>query len=125
MWHTNWPQPTLQKPRCNLRLPILWIPGSLKPIGDIMGMVALTYKVMPDSDVEDVSAEEIVEQIQALKDDTYDVQLCETKPLAFGLKFIQVHVVMNDGSGLSDVFEENMRAIRGTGEIEVLSMGLL
>ncbi len=88
-------------------------------------MVALTYKVMPDSDVEDVTAEEIVEQIQALKDDTYDVQLCETKPLAFGLKFIQVHVVMNDGSGLSDVFEENMRAIRGTGEIEVLSMGLL
>ena len=50
---------------------------------------------------------------------------CETKPLAFGLKFIQVHVVMNDGSGLSDVFEDNMRAIRGTGEIEVLSMGLL
>ena len=47
-----------------------------------MGMVALTYKVMPDSDVEDVTAEEIVEQIQALKDDTYDVQLCETKPLA-------------------------------------------
>ena len=90
-----------------------------------MGMVALTYKVMPDSDVEDVTAEEIVEQIQALKDETYDVQLCETKPLAFGLKFIQVHVVMNDGSGLSDVFEENMKAIRGTGEIEVLSMGLL
>ena len=90
-----------------------------------MGMVALTYKVMPDSDVDDVSAEEIVTQIQALKDDTYDVQLCESKPLAFGLKFIQVHVVMNDGSGLSDVFEEKMRAIRGTGEIEVLSMGLL
>ena len=38
-------------------------------------MVALTYKVMPDSDVEDVSAEDIVTQIQALKDDTYDVQL--------------------------------------------------
>ena len=97
----------------------------LDGIGDIMGMVALTYKVMPDSDVEDVSADDIVEQIMALKDETYDVQLCETKPLAFGLKFIQVHVVMNDGSGLSDVFEDNMRAIRGTGEIEVLSMGLL
>ena len=106
-------------------MPILWISGSLITIGDIMGMVALTYKVMPDSDVEDVSAEEVVTQIQALKDETYDVQLCETKPLAFGLKFIQVHVVMNDGSGLSDVFEDKMRAIRGTGEIEVLSMGLL
>ena len=97
----------------------------LELIGDIMGMVALTYKVMPDSDVEDVSTDDVVEQILALKDETYDVQLCESKPLAFGLKFIQVHVVMNDGSGLSDIFEENMRAIRGTGEIEVLSMGLL
>ena len=97
----------------------------LELIGDIMGMVALTYKVMPDSDVEDVSTDDVVEQIMALKDETYDVQLCESKPLAFGLKFIQVHVVMKDGSGLSDIFEENMRAIRGTGEIEVLSMGLL
>ena len=97
----------------------------MNQIGDIMGMVALTYKVMPDSNVDDVSADEIVTQILALKDETYDIQLCETKPLAFGLKFIQVHVVMNDGSGLSDIFEDNMRAIRGTGEIEVLSMGLL
>ena len=90
-----------------------------------MGMVALTYKVMPNSDVDDVSADDVAAQIIALKDDVYDVQLCETKPLAFGLKFIQVHVVMNDGPGLSDIFEESMRAIHGTGEIEVLSMGLL
>lgn len=90
-----------------------------------MGMVALTYKVMPDSSIEDVTADEIASQISALKDETYDVQLCETKPLAFGLKYIQVHVVMNDGSGLSDIFEDKMKSIRGTGEIEVLSMGLL
>ena len=90
-----------------------------------MGMVALTYKVMPDSGVEEVTADEIAPQIMALKDETYDVQLCETKPLAFGLKYIQVHVVMNDGSGLSDIFEDKMRSIRGTGELEVLSMGLL
>ncbi len=88
-------------------------------------MVAITYKVMPDSDVEDVSAEEIADQIKSMNDDTYNVQLCEIKPLAFGLKFIQVHVVMNDGSGLSDIFEDKMKNIHGTGEIEVLSMGLL
>ena len=64
----------------------------MNQFGDIMGMVALTYKVMPDSNVDDVSADEIVTRILALKDETYDVQLCETKPLAFGLKFIQVHV---------------------------------
>ena len=90
-----------------------------------MGMVALTYKVMPSPDVDDVSPEDVATQIRALADDVYDVQLVETKPLAFGLKFIQVHVVMNDGSGLSDVFEDAMKGIHGTGEIEVLSMGLL
>tara|TARA_B110001452_G_scaffold240321_1_gene221827 strand:+ start:2019 stop:2294 length:276 start_codon:yes stop_codon:yes gene_type:complete len=91
-----------------------------------MGLVVTTYKVMPASDVSDVSPDDIAAQITALKDDVYDVQLCETKPLAFGLKFIQVHVVMTDGvSGLSDIFEDKMRSIHGTGEIEVLSMGLI
>ncbi len=42
-----------------------------------------------------------------------------------GLKFVQVHVVMNDGEGLADAFEEKMAAISGVGEIEVLSMGLI
>ena len=37
----------------------------------------------------------------------------------------QVHVVMNDGEGLADIFEEKMSSISGVGEIEVISMGLL
>ena len=90
-----------------------------------MGMVAITYKVMPDSNVEDVSADDIVENIRTLHVEPFDVQLCESKPLAFGLKFIQVHVVMADGEGLSDQFEEQMKSFTGVGEIEVLSMGLL
>ena len=32
----------------------------MNQFGDIMGMVALTYKVMPDSDVEDVSTDDVV-----------------------------------------------------------------
>ena len=40
-------------------------------------------------------------------------------------KFVQVHVVMNDGEGLADAFEEKMASISGVGEIEVISMGLL
>ena len=90
-----------------------------------MGMVAITYKVMPDSNVDDISADDIVANIQTLNAEPFDVQLCEAKPLAFGLQFIQVHVVMADGEGLSDQFEEQMRTFTGVGEIEVLSMGLL
>ena len=49
----------------------------------------------------------------------------EVKPLAFGLKFVQIHVVMNDGEGRADALEGKISDIPGVGEIEVLSMGLL
>ena len=90
-----------------------------------MGMVAMTYKINPDSDAENVDPDAIADYIRSLSDDVYDVQSVEVKPLAFGLKFVQVHVVMNDGPELTDAFEEKMSAKDGVGEIEVLSMGLL
>ena len=91
-----------------------------------MGMVAMTYKVNPDAEMEDVDTSMIASTVQGLGDDTYNVQLVEIKPLAFGLKFVQVHVVMSDRvGGLSDEFEQQMSTIHGVGEIEVLSMGLL
>ena len=90
-----------------------------------MGMVSMTYKVNPDSEMDDVDTDLISSTISTFGDDTYDVQSVEVKPLAFGLKFVQVHVVMNDGEGLADAFEEKMSSISGVGEIEVISMGLL
>ena len=90
-----------------------------------MGMVAMTYKVNPDADAEEVDTDMISSTISTFGDDNYDVQSVEVKPLAFGLKFVQVHVVMNDGEGLAYAFEEKMAAISGVGEIEVISMGLL
>ena len=76
-----------------------------------MGMVAMTYKVNPDAEMEDVDTNMISMTISTFADENYDVQSVEVKPLAFGLKFVQVHVVMNDGEGLADAFEEKMSAI--------------
>jgi elongation factor 1-beta len=91
-----------------------------------MGMVAMTYKINPNSEVEIVDADIIAETVKSFASELYDVQAVDVKPLAFGLKFVQVHVVMSDKvGGLSDAFEEMMSAIHGVGEIEVLSMGLL
>ena len=91
-----------------------------------MGMVAMTYKLNPNSEVEDVDADAIAEAVKSLASEVYDVQAVDVKPLAFGLKFVQVHVVMSDKQGgLSDDFEAKMTMIHGVGEIEVLSMGLL
>ena len=90
-----------------------------------MGMVVMTYKINPDSDVEDVDAEAIATTITSMADEIYNIQSVEVKPLAFGLKFVQVHVVMNDREGLADALEGRMSEIHGVGEIEVLSMGLI
>ena len=90
-----------------------------------MGMVALTYKLNPDSETENVDADAIATAVQGLSDEIYNIQSVEVKPLAFGLKFVQIHVVMNDGEGLADALEGKMSQITGVGEIEVLSMGLL
>ena len=79
----------------------------------------------PDSNIENVDSDAIAEAIGTLRNDNYDIQAIETKPLAFGLKFVQVHVKMNDGEGLADAFEAQMAEIVGVGEIEVLSMGLI
>ena len=90
-----------------------------------MGMVAMTYKINPDSDVDNVDTDAIATTITGMGDEVYNIQSVEVKPLAFGLKFVQVHVVMDDGEGLADAFEGRMSEIHGVGEIEVLSMGLL
>ena len=71
-------------------------------------MVVMTYKVNPESP--DVCS--------TLRDDNYDIQAIETKPLAFGLKFVQVHVKMNDGEGLADAFEAKMAEIHGVAELK-------
>ncbi|EHR76572.1 MAG: elongation factor 1-beta [Euryarchaeota archaeon] len=90
-----------------------------------MGMVAMTYKINPDSDVDNVDTDAIATTITGMGDEVYNIQSVEVKPLAFGLKFVQVHVVMDDGEGLADALEGRMSEIHGVGEIEVLSMGLL
>ena len=90
-----------------------------------MGMVAMTYKINPDSDVDNVDTDAIATTITGMGDEVYNIQSVEVKPLAFGLKFVQVHVVMDDGEGLADALEGRMSEIHGVGEIEVISMGLL
>ena len=88
-----------------------------------MGQVAITYKVMGKDGDTDIEA--VANDIRSISDEIFDVQAVNLKPLAFGLRFIQLHVVMEDGEGLVDQFETLVRGIGDVGEVEVLEMGLL
>ena len=73
----------------------------------------------------DTDIEAVADRVRGLADDVFDIQAVQLKPLAFGLRFIQLHVVMDDGEGLVDTFEAKVKAVGDVGEVEVLEIGLL
>ena len=63
----------------------------------------------------------------AIQIDGFDeVQTVEVKPLAFGMMFIEVQVVLGEGEGIVDDFEDRVREVDPlVGQIEALEMGRL
>ncbi|MDP6099329.1 MAG: hypothetical protein QF566_04045 [Candidatus Thalassarchaeaceae archaeon] len=89
-----------------------------------MGEVAIRYKIMcsPDSDI---LADDIAVNLESMESDVGVVQSVETKPLAFGMKFVEAYCVIQEGDGTLDNFEDAIKAIDGVGEIQVLEIGRL
>jgi translation elongation factor EF-1beta len=90
-----------------------------------MGEVAVKYKIMCDPNVEDANADDIATAMGIMASEVGVVQMVETKPLAFGLKFVEAHCVIQEGDGTVDEFEDAIREIVGVGEVEVLEIGRL
>jgi translation elongation factor EF-1beta len=88
-----------------------------------MGHVVVKYKVtidQPEDGTPDYDG--IAEQIDSFE----EVQAVEVKPLAFGMMFIEVQVVLGEGEGIVDGFENKVRGINPlVGQIEALEMGRL
>ena len=88
-----------------------------------MGHVVVKYKVtinQPDEGNPDYDG--IASQIDGFE----EVQAVEIKPLAFGMMFIEVQVVLGEGEGIVDGFENRVRGVNPlVGQIEALEMGRL
>ena len=88
-----------------------------------MGHVVVKYKVtidQPENGTPDYDG--IADQIDGFA----EVQAVEVKPLAFGMMFIEVQVVLGEGEGIVDGFEDRVRGIDPlVGQIEALEMGRL
>jgi translation elongation factor aEF-1 beta len=89
-----------------------------------MGEVGVRYKIMCDPN-SDVSADNIAVSINDMTSEVGVVHTVETKPLAFGLMFVEAFCVIQEGDGTVDAFEDAMRAIDGVGEIQVVEIGRL
>ena len=89
-----------------------------------MGDVVIKYRVMPEGTEVDLKG--LGEQITEMVVEPAKLHGMEEIPIAFGLKSLEIVVVINDKEGgFADKVEENIRNIAGVQSIEAIETGLI
>ncbi len=87
-----------------------------------MGKVAVTFRIMPEG--VEVDLDNITLGIKKYVDQK-NLAKVEQKPIAFGLKFLEVIVVMDDKSNNSVRLEEKFKELDGVQSVEITDVCLL
>lgn len=84
----------------------------------------VVFKIMPDDAEIDTQklGEAALATVQKVQPEA-KVQNIAFKPVAFGLKSVEVTVLMSDGAGGPDALEEAFNALEGVGSASVAEMG--
>lgn len=86
----------------------------------MMGNVAIKMKIMPESP--EVDMERLKKSVSA----AVNVQDSKIEPVAFGLKSLNILIILPDKEGgKTDGIENKIRAIKGVADLEVESVTLL
>ena len=84
----------------------------------------VVFKIMPeDADVDTQKlGESALATVKKVAPEA-KVQNIELKPVAFGLKSVNVTILMSDGAGGPDAVEEALNSLEGVGSASVAEMG--
>lgn len=87
-----------------------------------MGNVAVTYRLMPSGTEVDLARlrAEATRRVRQGR-----VQSVAERPIAFGLKALEVMVIMPDEGGLVERTEEELRGLEGVQSVETVSVDLV
>ena len=96
-----------------IRLPPMRIQG---PVGDGVGEVAVTVRLMPES--ADVDIDRLEAEVRA----KVKVHSIEREPIAFGLEALRIVAVVPDAAGGTDPLEEALSNIPGVGNVQVVDI---
>ncbi|MBI3190706.1 elongation factor 1-beta [archaeon] len=83
-----------------------------------MGLVAVTFKIMPEGPETDIN--KIKSELQA----NANVKEIKEIPIAFGIKLIEVLLVFEDKEGIGSI-EQKLRSIEGVASVESGDVTLL
>jgi elongation factor 1-beta len=89
----------------------------------MMGEVAMIYRLMPESPEAIESIKNDLEGI--VKSVGAELNRVDEKPIAFGLKALEIAVIMDDKSGKSGELEEKLSSIPGVQSMELVDMSLI
>jgi elongation factor 1-beta len=85
--------------------------------------VVASMRIMP-TDI-DVDLTKIAEEVKKLAGEKCAIHSMQVKPIAFGLKALEINLLLNDKKGGMDDVESAIRKIKGVGEAEVTSLNRL
>lgn len=85
--------------------------------------VVADIKVMPEGT--DVKIEEINEEIKIIVNTYGKFHSSEIKPIAFGLKCLEVKILLNDKKGGLEEIEKKISVLKGVQNVEVTNFTLV
>ena len=88
-----------------------------------MGEVGIIYKIMPNDT--DVDLNDLKLRINDIVKSPAKVNQIDEKPIAFGLKALEVQILMDDKSGGAEELEQSLTELEGVQSVEVIHIGLL
>lgn len=88
-----------------------------------MAEVAITFSVLPEDSDYDMKA--IENSVRKVLDGKCRISNLEEKEIAFGLKKLNLEVVVKDDEGEQDRIEELLRSVDGVGQVDAEDMSLV
>ena len=83
----------------------------------------MTFRVLPENSEDDVQL--ISGKIREVLDGKCRIAEVSLKELAFGLKSIQLVVIVKDEGGQQDMVENAVRSVQGIGQIDIEDSSLV
>ncbi len=88
-----------------------------------MGKVAVTFTLLPEEPSFDM--EGLKNRVPGLLPEGVQPYKAEVKPFAFGLKALEIVVIMDDANNVLEALEEKLRSIEGIQSVENTGLTLI
>ena len=88
-----------------------------------MGKVAVTFTILPEETTFDM--EGLKNRIPSVLPEGVQPYKAEVKPFAFGLKALEIVVIMDDANNVMEALEEKLRSIEGIQSVENTDLTLI